>query len=93
VTTQWSSLTEILRGTDSWTPFVAPTATAAASLVTQSVAILGTTLANLPAPRAYLSVDSGTIAADANGSVVSVSTSDYQGSGSGFSVVMRHWMA
>ena len=44
VTTQWTSLTEVLRGTDSWTPFVAPTATAAASLVTQPVAILATTL-------------------------------------------------
>ena len=29
VTTRWLSLTEMLRGTDSWTPFVAPTATAA----------------------------------------------------------------
>lgn len=28
VTTQWSSLVEMLRGTDSWTPYVAPTATA-----------------------------------------------------------------
>ncbi len=44
VTTQWSSLTEILRGTDSWTPFVAPTATAGAPLVTGSAAILGTCL-------------------------------------------------
>ncbi len=44
VTTQWTSLTELLRGTDSWTPFVAPTATAAASLVTQPVAVLATTL-------------------------------------------------
>ncbi len=44
VTTQWSSLTEILRGTDSWTPFVAPTATAGAPLVTGSVAILATCL-------------------------------------------------
>jgi arabinofuranan 3-O-arabinosyltransferase len=44
VTTQWSSLVEMLRGTDSWTPFVAPTATAGASLVTGSVAILGTCL-------------------------------------------------
>ena len=34
VTTQWMSLTEMLRGTDSWTPFVAPDATAGASLVT-----------------------------------------------------------
>jgi arabinofuranan 3-O-arabinosyltransferase len=44
VTTQWTSLTEVLRGTDSWTPFVAPTATAGSPLVTQSVAILATTL-------------------------------------------------
>lgn len=29
VTTQWSSLTEMLRGTDSWTPYVAPNATRA----------------------------------------------------------------
>ncbi|WP_297847237.1 DUF3367 domain-containing protein [Mycobacterium sp.] len=44
VTTQWSSLTEMLRGTDSWTPYVAPTATAGAPLVTGSAAILGTCL-------------------------------------------------
>lgn len=44
VTTQWSSLVETLRGTDSWTPFVAPNATAGAPLVTGSVAILGTCL-------------------------------------------------
>ena len=44
VTTQWTSLTEVLRGTDSWTPFVAPNATAAASLVTQPVEVLATTL-------------------------------------------------
>ena len=44
VTTQWSSLVEVLRGTDSWTPFVAPTATAGAPLVTGTVAILATTL-------------------------------------------------
>ncbi|WP_445170852.1 alpha-(1-_3)-arabinofuranosyltransferase [Mycolicibacterium sp. Dal123E01] len=44
VTTQWTSLTEMLRGTDSWTPFVAPNATAAAELVTQPAMILGTTL-------------------------------------------------
>ena len=36
MTTQWSSLVEVLRGTDSWTPFVAPTATAGAPLVTGS---------------------------------------------------------
>jgi arabinofuranan 3-O-arabinosyltransferase len=44
VTTQWSSLVEMLRGTESWTPFVAPAATAGAPLVTGSVAILGTCL-------------------------------------------------
>src|SRR5271155_2118177 len=44
VTTQWSSLVEMLRGTDSWTPFVAPTATAGAPLVTGSAAVLGTCL-------------------------------------------------
>lgn len=44
VTTQWSSLVEMLRGIDSWTPFVAPNATAGAPLVTGSVAILGTCL-------------------------------------------------
>jgi arabinofuranan 3-O-arabinosyltransferase len=44
VTTQWSSLVEVLRGTDSWTPFVAPNATAGAPLVTGSVAILATAL-------------------------------------------------
>jgi len=44
VTTQWTSLTEVLRGTDSWTPFVSPRATAAASLVTQPVEVLATTL-------------------------------------------------
>ncbi|MDO3638653.1 alpha-(1-_3)-arabinofuranosyltransferase domain-containing protein, partial [Mycolicibacterium arseniciresistens] len=37
VTTQWMSLTEMLRGTGSWTPFVAPGATAGSSLVTGSV--------------------------------------------------------
>jgi len=44
VTTQWASLTEALRGTSAWTPFVAPNATAGTSLVTGSVAILATTL-------------------------------------------------
>ena len=43
-TTQWTSLTETLRGTSAWTPFVAPTATAASSLVTQPVMVLATTL-------------------------------------------------
>ncbi|MGY4654533.1 alpha-(1-_3)-arabinofuranosyltransferase domain-containing protein [Mycobacterium sp. URHB0021] len=44
VTTRWMSLTEMLRGTDAWTPFVAPNATAGAPLVTGSVAVLATTL-------------------------------------------------
>ncbi|CAN5421790.1 alpha-(1-_3)-arabinofuranosyltransferase [soil metagenome] len=44
VTTQWTSLTEMLRGTAAWTPFVAPTATAGSSLVTGPVAILATVL-------------------------------------------------
>lgn len=44
VTTRWLSLTEVLRGTDSWTPYVAPTATAGSTLVTGSVAVLATTL-------------------------------------------------
>ncbi|OBH73612.1 hypothetical protein A5682_05235 [Mycobacterium mantenii] len=44
VTTQWSSLVEMLRGTDSWTPYVAPTATAGAPLVTGSAAVLATCL-------------------------------------------------
>ncbi len=44
VTTQWTSLVEMLRGTDSWTPFVAPNATAGAPLVTRPVIILGTCL-------------------------------------------------
>ncbi len=44
VTTQWTSLTEVLRGTSGWTPFVAPNATAAASLVTQPAMVLATIL-------------------------------------------------
>ncbi len=44
VTTRWTSLTEMLRGTHSWTPFVAPDATAGAPLVTRPVLILGTCL-------------------------------------------------
>lgn len=44
VTTQWMSLTEMLRGTHTWTPFVASTATAATSMVTSTVAVLATTL-------------------------------------------------
>lgn len=44
VTTRWMSLTEMLRGTGAWTPYVAPSATAGATLVTGSVAVLATTL-------------------------------------------------
>ena len=44
VTTRWMSLTEMLRGTGAWTPYVAPTATAGAPLVTGTVAVLATTL-------------------------------------------------
>ncbi|MUL63390.1 hypothetical protein BOO86_02840 [Mycobacterium sp. CBMA 234] len=44
VTTQWLSLTEMLRGTYGWTAFVATDATAGSSLVTSSVAVLATTL-------------------------------------------------
>ncbi|BBZ24879.1 membrane protein [Mycolicibacter hiberniae] len=44
VTTRWTSLTEMLRGTHSWTPFVAPNATAGSPLVTRPVLILGTCL-------------------------------------------------
>lgn len=39
VTTQWTSLTEVLRGTDSWTPFVSPERVAGTVLVTQPVAV------------------------------------------------------
>ena len=42
VTTQWSSLTEVLRGTSSWTPFVSPERVAGAILVTQPAAVLAT---------------------------------------------------
>ena len=44
VTTRWMSLTEMLRGTGAWTPYVAPTATAGAPLVTGTVVVLATTL-------------------------------------------------
>ena len=44
VTTQWTSLTEVIRGTSAWTPFVAPNSTAAASLVTQPALVLATIL-------------------------------------------------
>ncbi|MFF2085498.1 alpha-(1-_3)-arabinofuranosyltransferase [Nocardia sp. NPDC058176] len=44
VTTQWASLSEVLRGTDSWTPFVSPERIAGAVLVTQPGAVLATGL-------------------------------------------------
>ncbi|MEV5839112.1 alpha-(1-_3)-arabinofuranosyltransferase [Nocardia sp. NPDC052112] len=44
VTTQWASLGEVLRGTDSWTPFVSPERIAGAVLVTQPSAVLATGL-------------------------------------------------
>ena len=44
VTTQWTSLAEILRGTDSWTPFVSPERIAGAVLVTQPAAVAATGL-------------------------------------------------
>ena len=44
VTTEWASLAEILRGTDSWTPFVSPERIAGAVLVTQPAAVLVTGL-------------------------------------------------
>ncbi|MGV9709352.1 alpha-(1-_3)-arabinofuranosyltransferase domain-containing protein [Gordonia sp. NPDC003424] len=42
VTTEWTSLTEVLRGTSSWTPFVSPERVAGAVLVTQPAAVLAT---------------------------------------------------
>ncbi|MBO0854015.1 MAG: DUF3367 domain-containing protein [Nocardia sp.] len=42
VTTQWANLGEVLRGTDSWTPFVSPERIAGAVLVTQPAAVLAT---------------------------------------------------
>ncbi len=42
VTTQWTSLTEVLRGTDSWAPFVSPERIAGAVLVTQPAAVVAT---------------------------------------------------
>ncbi|MCA2209650.1 alpha-(1-_3)-arabinofuranosyltransferase [Nocardia rosealba] len=44
VTTQWAALSEVLRGTDSWTPFVSPERIAGAVLVTQPAAVLATGL-------------------------------------------------
>lgn len=42
VTTEWTSLTEVLRGTSSWTPFVSPERVAGAVLTTQPAAVLAT---------------------------------------------------
>ncbi len=42
VTTQWTSLAEILRGSSSWTPFVSPERVAGAVLVTQPAAVIAT---------------------------------------------------
>jgi len=42
VTTEWTSLTEVLRGTSSWTPFVSPERIAGAVLTTQPAAVLAT---------------------------------------------------
>ncbi|MCX4096313.1 alpha-(1-_3)-arabinofuranosyltransferase family protein [Nocardia sp. alder85J] len=44
VTTEWATLGEVLRGTDSWTPFVSPERIAGAVLVTQPAAVLATGL-------------------------------------------------
>ncbi|GGF93566.1 hypothetical protein GCM10007304_04320 [Rhodococcoides trifolii] len=41
-TTQWTSLTEVLRGAGSWTPFVSPERIAGAVLVTQPAAVVAT---------------------------------------------------
>ncbi|MBB4137958.1 alpha-(1-_3)-arabinofuranosyltransferase [Gordonia humi] len=42
VTTEWTSLTEVLRGTSSWTPFVSAERAAGAVLVSESAAVLAT---------------------------------------------------
>lgn len=42
VTTEWTSLTEVLRGASSWTPFVSSERVAGAVLVTQPAAVLAT---------------------------------------------------
>lgn len=44
VTTEWTSLAEVLRGTSSWTPYVSPERIAGAVLVTQPAAVLVTGL-------------------------------------------------
>ncbi|WP_229704864.1 alpha-(1-_3)-arabinofuranosyltransferase [Williamsia phyllosphaerae] len=42
VTTEWTSLTEVLRGTSSWTPFVSPERVAGSLLVNQPAAVVAT---------------------------------------------------
>ncbi len=42
VTTEWTSLTEVLRGTSSWTPFVSPERVAGSLLVSQPAAVVAT---------------------------------------------------
>ncbi len=42
VTTEWTGLTEVLRGTDSWTPFVSAERAAGAVLVSEPAAVLAT---------------------------------------------------
>ena len=42
VTTEWVSLTEVLRGTSAWTPFVSPERVAGAGLVSQPAAVVAT---------------------------------------------------
>ncbi|GAB17025.1 hypothetical protein GOEFS_018_00570 [Gordonia effusa NBRC 100432] len=42
VTTEWTSLSEVLRGTSSWTPFVSPERVAGSILVTQPAAVVAT---------------------------------------------------
>lgn len=42
VTTEWSSLTEVLRGTSSWTPFVSSERAAGAVLVSEPAAVVAT---------------------------------------------------
>src|SRR5690606_32407421 len=42
VTTEWTSLTEVLRGTSSWTPYVSGERAAGAVLVTEPAAVLAT---------------------------------------------------
>ncbi|WP_024795693.1 alpha-(1-_3)-arabinofuranosyltransferase domain-containing protein [Tomitella biformata] len=43
-TTQWTSLTEVLRGTSSWAPFISPERAAGVALVSQPVMVLATGL-------------------------------------------------